>query len=145
MPIGGGQAFIGGKVLAVNDELGAGALAVVARHQDNIGELFAVAAVHMRQKLGKGSLAGLTRTLVDVMRDGIGQTVQHALVIAAIEGIVIARQQRDGVKTGQLRGLSSRGKIAASRSTAAAAIGPSPLRSPAAIAAFIRGSQNSLR
>ena len=80
----GWQALVGRKVLAMHDELGGRAPAVVARHHDDIGQLLAVAALHMREELAERRLAGFSLALIDVMRDVFAEAVEHRLPVAGV-------------------------------------------------------------
>lgn len=88
--MGRGQIFVGPLVEAVYGEFGGGALAVVARHHDDVAQLFRIGRVHSGHEGTERILAGFAPALIDVMDDIIGEAGQHRLEIMSIEGIIIS-------------------------------------------------------
>ena len=86
----------------MHGEFGAGARAVVHAHHDDVADFFAITALHALQVFAKRGLAGFARALVDVVHDAIGETIERAVGVAAIERREIAQDQR-GATIGRAR------------------------------------------
>jgi mitochondrial fission protein ELM1 len=88
-----GQAGVAGEVLAVHDELGRGARALVIRHDHDVAELLAVAAVHALHEAPERVAPDFAAALVDVVCHVLVQQAEHRVHIAGVEGAVVAADQ----------------------------------------------------
>src|SRR6185436_18364750 len=97
LSVGGRQALLGDQIGADHVEFGRRAATVGRRHHDDAVQLLLVAAGHVGAELAEGSLAGAARALVDVVHDVVGDAGDHAFAVAAVEGVVVAGDQGDGI------------------------------------------------
>ncbi len=97
---GGWESFVGIEVGASDIELGSGAGAVGRGHDDEVFDLFGIAAVHSFEEETKSFDAGLGTALVDVMNDIGMEESEESRAIAAIEGLVVEGDEFLGVGGG---------------------------------------------
>jgi len=97
---GGWESVVGAEVGAADVELGGGAGAVGRGHDDEVFDLFGVAAVHAVEKEAESFDAGLGAALVDVVEDVGMEEAEECGTITAIEGLVIEGDEFLGVGGG---------------------------------------------
>ena len=77
----------------MDHKFGRRARSVFADHQDDVFQPLLVTALHVREERGELVLAALPPALIDVMRDIVGQTIEHALPVTGVESGIIAFEQ----------------------------------------------------
>jgi hypothetical protein len=80
----------------MHDELRGRAPSVLARHDDDVGKPFLVAARHMGTELREERLADTRAALIHVVPDILGEAGEHGRGIAGVEGVVIALDEGFG-------------------------------------------------
>lgn len=81
-----GQSRISTKVFAADREFGGGARGVSGAEDDDILQLFPVAAGHVGVEFGEGILAVADAALVHVVGDVFGNEAEHGFGVAPVEG-----------------------------------------------------------
>ena len=97
---GGWETVVGIAVGAADVELGSGAGAVGRGHDDEVFDLFGVAAVHAVEEEAESFDAGLGAALVDVVKDVGMEEAEECGAITAIEGLVVEGDEFLGVGGG---------------------------------------------
>lgn len=97
---GGWESFVSVEIGASDVELGCGAGAVCGGHNDEVFDLFGIAAVHAVEEEAESFDAGLGAALVDVVKDVGMEEAEECGAITAIEGLVVERDEFLGVRGG---------------------------------------------
>ncbi|MCY1180905.1 hypothetical protein D9M73_213780 [compost metagenome] len=93
LPVGRRQPLVIGQILAMHGELRRRAAAIGVLHHHDIGQAFAVAAVHLVHERGKPGLAHLPLALVDVVDHVFAEQGEEARHVTRVEGGVVSIYQ----------------------------------------------------